>query len=606
MKKFFYNDHSSIQKRLTLTLSLLALALSLLIIVTSFSINHKATNKRIREAFEANLEQVCTTANAELNKFRNLSTYYFSSSLIKDAISATTDNPRQAQVLEAEVFDMTWQYAAANNFEELNGLAIIGYDGFSFCHAWNYASLPSSYLPPKDNHYAQLLAPSAGQPVWLGLEDRQTGGTTRREIGLLRSIKNAHYTRDIGYVYISIDPRELSEQIFPSENDDKAADILLLDGNNRIINTNDVGEDTAWIETALGSTDAFFDGGYMDRKTASVYYVRNLEESGWKIAGRLPLAATTVEPQTIAVLPIAVILGCFLVVAGVLYITTRRIFKPLNELTGAMKLIQSGQTNTRIETTSDDEIGQLGNEFNRMLEELEQLHQQNINQQKTVYDAEYRALQAQVNPHFLFNTLNTVRFMAMMIHADNITSVVDAFWIITKYCTNNNDRFVTIQDELSIVQQYIKLQKIAYPERFDITYDVSPELYHHNCIKFFLQPLVENSLIHGILPRTEESGSIHLSIYTQQQWLVFNIHDDGVGMDEQTRAKILDPQWGKENKKAGLVNTISRIRYAYGGNCWFDISSTPGAYTNIMIGIPLNALPTADPDAETGGIPHEV
>lgn len=606
MKKFFYNDHTSIQKRLTLTLSLLAHALSLLIIVTSFSINHKATNKRIREAFEANLEQVCTTANAELNKFRNLSTYYFSSSLIKDAISATTDNPRQAQVLEAEVFDMTWQYAAANNFEELNGLAIIGYDGFSFCHAWNYASLPSSYLPPKDNNYAQLLAPSAGQPVWLGLEDRQTGGTTRREIGLLRSIKNAHYTRDIGYVYISIDPRELSEQIFPRENDDKASDILLLDGNNRIINIDDVGEDTAWIETALGSTDAFFDGGYMDRKTASVYYVRNLEESGWKIAGRLPLATTTVEPQTIAVLPIAVILGCFLVVAGVLYITTRRIFKPLNELTGAMKLIQSGQTNTRIETTSDDEIGQLGSEFNRMLEELEQLHQQNINQQKTVYDAEYRALQAQVNPHFLFNTLNTVRFMAMMIHADNITSVVDAFWIITKYCTNNNDRFVTIQDELSIVQQYIKLQKIAYPERFDITYDVSPELYHHNCIKFFLQPLVENSLIHGILPRTEESGSIHLSIYTQQQWLVFNIHDDGVGMDEQTRAKILDPQWGKENKKAGLVNTISRIRYAYGGNCWFDISSTPGAYTNIMIGIPLNALPTADPDAETGGIPHEV
>ena len=606
MKKLFYNDHGSIQKRLTLTLSLLALSLSLLIIVTSFSINRKATNKRIREAFEANLEQVCTTANAELNKFRNLSTYYFSSSLIKDAISATKDNPRQAQVLEAEVFDMTWQYAAANNFEELNGLAIIGYDGFSFCHAWNYASLPSSYLPPKDNNYAQLLSPSAGQPVWLGLEDRQTGGTTRREIGLLRSIKNAHYTRDIGYVYISIDPRELSEQIFPSENDDTAVDILLLDGNNRIINADDMGEDTAWIETALGSTDAFFDGGYLDKKTASVYYVRNLEESGWKIAGRLPLAATTVEPQTIAVLPIAVILGCFLVVAGVLYITTRRIFKPLNELTGAMKLIQSGKTNTRIETKSDDEIGQLGNEFNRMLEELEQLHQQNINQQKTVYDAEYRALQAQVNPHFLFNTLNTVRFMAMMIHADNITSVVDAFWIITKYCTNNNDRFVTIQDELSIVQQYIKLQKIAYPERFDITYDVSPELYHHNCIKFFLQPLVENSLIHGILPRTEESGSIHLSIYTQQQWLVFNIHDDGVGMDEQTRAKILDPQWGKENKKAGLVNTISRIRYAYGGNCWFDISSTPGAYTNIMIGIPLNALPTADPDAETGGIPHEV
>lgn len=606
MKKLFQNDHNSIQKRLTLTLSLLALLLSLLIIFTSFSINHKATNKRIREAFTANLEQVCTTANVELKKFRNLSTYYFSSTLVKDAISSHSSDPRQAQELKAEVFDMTWQYAGANNFDELNGLAIIGYDGFSFCHAWNYASLPSSYLPPKDNNYAQLLQPSAGQPVWLGLENRHTGGSDRQEIGLLRSIKNAHYTGDIGYMYISIDPQQLSRQIFPRENSDEPADILLLDGNNRIINTDDTGTDTEWVAVALEQADAFQPDGHMDRKASCVYYVRNLDETGWKVAGRLPLTATTVEPQTIAVLPVVVILGCIAVVLGVLYITTKRIFRPLNELTGAMKLIQSGKTNTRIETASDDEIGQLGNEFNRMLEQLEHLYQENIDQQRLVYDAEYRALQAQVNPHFLFNTLNTVRFMAMMIHADNITSVVDAFWIITKYCTNNNDRFVTIRDELSIVQQYIKLQKIAYPERFDITYDVSAELYDHSCIKFFLQPLVENSLIHGILPRTEESGSIHLSIYTQQQWLVFNIHDDGVGIDEDTIAKILDPNWGKENKKAGLVNTISRIRYAYGGNCWFDISSTPGAYTNIMIGIPLNAFPVADPDAGTGGIPHEI
>ena len=303
MKNVLHSDHNSIQKRLTVTLTLLALLLSLLIIFTSFSINHKATNKRIREAFNANLEQICTTANAELNKFRSLSTYYFSSSLVKDAICAMRDDPRRAQSLEVEVFDMTWQYAAANNFDELNGLAIIGYDGFSFCHAWNYASLPSSYLPPKDNNYTQLLESSAGQPVWLGLEDRhQAGGTIRREIGLLRSIKNVHYTSDIGYMYISIDPQLLSRQIFPSENNDEPMDVLLLDGNNRIINTDDVGMDTAWVETALATEDAFQPNGYADRKASCVYYVRNLDESGWKIAGRLSLAATTVEPQTIAVL----------------------------------------------------------------------------------------------------------------------------------------------------------------------------------------------------------------------------------------------------------------------------------------------------------------
>jgi len=610
MRRIFQKTSLNIQKHLTLTLTGLALLLSALIIITSYSINYRITAARIQEAFAANLDQTCTTANAALSKFHSLTTYFFSSSLVKEAIIADDADPRQAQSLDVEVSDMTWQYAGAHNFDELNGLSVIGYNGYSFCYAWHYASVPSIYLPPKDNNYKELLQDSAGQPVWLGLEDRvQTGGGVRQEIRVIRSIKNAQYTRDIGYMYLSIDPQLLCQQIFARESDPasqhRTGEMFLLDGNGRILNPLDNDTDISWVQTALAAGAAYGTDGYLDKEASAVYYVRPLEQGNWKIAGRLPLNHASLNVQTVVALPLVVILGCILVVLGVLYVATKRIFRPLNELTGAMKLIQSGKTNTRIQPARQDEIGHLGNEFNRMLEQLENLHRQNIDQQRTVYDAEYRALQAQINPHFLFNTLNSIRFMAMMIHADNITSLVDAFWIITKYCTNNNDRYVTVRDELSIVQQYVKLQKIAYPERFEITYDVAPELYNHSCIKFFLQPLVENSLIHGILPRTQEAGSIHLSVYADGNWLVFNIHDDGVGMDEDTRTRILDPQWGKENKKAGLANTISRIRYAYGGNCWFDIASEPNAYTNIMIGIPLNGQPATDADTEPEELRHE-
>ena len=135
-------------------------------------------------------------------------------------------------------------------------------------------------------------------------------------------------------------------------------------------------------------------------------------------------------------------------------------------------------------------------------------------------DAIHRACQAQINPHFIYNTLNSIRWLAVMINADSITKAIDAFWQIAKYNTNSKkDYFSTIEKEVEIVKKYVYLQKLSYVNKFDVQWDISDEALKCTCIKFILQPLVENAIIHGAFPRNEEC-LIYISAYCENDQLV--------------------------------------------------------------------------------------
>lgn len=592
----------SIRSQLLLTLFSLTLLMAILIILTSYSINQRITQKEVQESFSVTLDQICNSANTELKKSCNLSSFFFASTLLKDAIERGTEDSLEAKQLEAELYEMSWQYTASLIFKGINILEVVGYNGYRFCNAWDYTSIPFSSIPDDDSAWREQLAQSKGKIIWLGLQEtpvfpHKQSSPIRREICLIRVIKNSSYTKDIGYMYIGINADTLCNNIFSwdlGEQEGKTiGSIYLLDPQNNIINIADASSDVSWLQNAVISAEARGASGLWIPSLNSTVYVRELEEPGFKIVGVLPRTTQQINAFSIAVQSVVVILSCLIVCFGTWYVSSKNIFKPLNTLMGTMKRIQEGNTDARFQVQTIDEFGQLGSEFNHMLEQLENLHQQNIEKEVRILDAEYRALQSQINPHFLYNTLSTIRLMTIMIHADHIKNVIDSFWTITKYCSDNNDRFATVQEELVIAKEYVKLQMIAYPDRFDVNYEIDPNVINQHCVRFLLQPLIENSLMHGILARNDRKGNIYISIYPQEKWLVFNIHDDGVGMDTTTKENVLSYDWGRRNKKAGLANIIERIRYAYQGDCWFDISSEPQMYTNIMFGIPLSH-PTQD------------
>ncbi len=254
----------------------------------------------------------------------------------------------------------------------------------------------------------------------------------------------------------------------------------------------------------------------------------------------------------------------------------------------ATRLIHEGDFGIRVNYTSEDEIGILADNFNYMSEKIEHLLSRMVEENAKKKDAEYKALQAQINPHFLYNTLNSIRWMAIIQNADNIKKMVEALARLLANTTSKSGAFVTVEDEINNLNDYIYIQKIAYKNKFKVKWDVDESTLSFYCIKFILQPVVENAIFHGIDPK-DGSGTISISIQKNENSLFIEIKDDGVGMNQ---SKLKDLLSGKsdENKKftsIGISNVYERIKMTHGEAADMTIESIPGEGTMVSIHMPL-------------------
>lgn len=178
--------------------------------------------------------------------------------------------------------------------------------------------------------------------------------------------------------------------------------------------------------------------------------------------------------------------------------------------------------------------------------------------------------------------------MAILIRADNIKEVTEVLTRLLRSSTNKVGQFITIKEELSILEDYIYIEEIRYKGKFDVHYDVDENLLNYKCIKFILQPLVENAIFHGIEPK-EGLGNIWISIYCSESDIVFEVKDDGVGMDKMQIDKI----WQESRDKVtgfsgiGIVNVNERIKLTYGKEYGLFIESEIGEYTKVKTIIPI-------------------
>lgn len=156
MRKGFHSILSSVRIKLLFSLFILALLMAVLIIFTSYTVNSNIARRRVSESFSLALDQVYTSVDSELNQIRNLSSYFFSSTMIKNVINLSTTNSPESKTLNAELYDMIWQYSLTHIFNTINGIALVGYNGYEFSYALDYTDLPSSYIPLDDSEWRSL------------------------------------------------------------------------------------------------------------------------------------------------------------------------------------------------------------------------------------------------------------------------------------------------------------------------------------------------------------------------------------------------------------------------------------------------------------------
>ncbi|TCK98599.1 histidine kinase/DNA gyrase B/HSP90-like ATPase [Natranaerovirga hydrolytica] len=284
---------------------------------------------------------------------------------------------------------------------------------------------------------------------------------------------------------------------------------------------------------------------------------------------------------------------------------------PIKKLAKASSHMSKGELNVEsIDVQSEDEIKVLADSFNSMSKNIKQLvedlnekaliekelHKETIEKikmQHLLQEAEFLALQSQINPHFLFNTLNTISRTAMFENANETIKLINALSSIFRFTLRKGGKIISLKEEIDMIEEYIYLQKFRFKDRlkFEIICDI--DLDEVKVPFFIIQPLVENAIIHGIEPKIE-GGKIWLEILKDKQYIVIKIIDSGVGISRDKLNNIIQKQDVKNTDNIGINNVYKRLQNYYNNQCGFIIKSQEGKGTSITLSFPNDKRGEAD------------
>lgn len=278
------------------------------------------------------------------------------------------------------------------------------------------------------------------------------------------------------------------------------------------------------------------------------------------------------------------ILAVFLVVALVLALyLSQIIYRPLKKLTLAMKEVSEGNLHMRVQIESGDEIEELAIEFNKMLDRIEDLIRQVIVEEGKKKDMELEALQYQITPHFMYNTLNSIKFAALLKGDNEIGQVIGDFVELLQAAISKKGGFLTVEEEVHILKKYIRLQGFRYGTGFEVSYEVEEEAQECLVPRLILQPLAENALLHG-LDMKKNGGKLKISVLVAGEQLFLKVIDNGRGMSQSQIEKLLNSKVKKERgfTAVGIPNIRDRLKLYYGEQGGITYESSENGTTAII------------------------
>lgn len=316
----------------------------------------------------------------------------------------------------------------------------------------------------------------------------------------------------------------------------------------------------------------------------SIFTCDTLGDSHFILASRLEVRILDGFP---AKLLVALIIGAFILLAFMWLINTyiaKNVIYPIQRLVDSMAEVQNGWLHRVSMNVNDDEIGLLKNSYNAMLIEINQLIEELLQKEKTLRMAELDALQEQMKPHFLYNTLDMIRYMALENRTDEVYNMLETLGNFYRRFLSKGSTDLSLGEEIEIVKSYLTLQRTRFEDIFTDEYEIEEGLSSIRVPRLILQPLVENSIYHGIRPKGEH-GVIRVTVKRQEDFLFLSIYDNGIGMSAHQRELLFS---GKDSRSFGFQGTIERIRYYYKTEDVFEIHSTEGEYCEIILKLPLS------------------
>lgn len=319
-----------------------------------------------------------------------------------------------------------------------------------------------------------------------------------------------------------------------------------------------------------------------------LYTLSKSQKTGWTVVGVVnteELFKNNKKAESMYLIVSIVLLTGVLLISSVI---SKEITKPIRQLRDSMSMVEEGEfEKANVAITTQNEIGSLANSFNVMTERIHTLMEQNIYEQSQKRKNEMKALQAQINPHFLYNTLDSIIWMSEAGRNEEVVLMTSALARLLRQSISNDKEQVTIAEEVDYVRSYLTIQKMRYKDKLEYSIDVSPEISKVKIIKFALQPLVENAIYHG-LKYKETRGNLLIKGYRDGDKACIVIEDDGAGIPEDVKAHIFEERKVEKGRKGvGAPNVQKRLQLYYGTEYGLTYKDREGGGTVVVVTVPL-------------------
>lgn len=416
-----------------------------------------------------------------------------------------------------------------------------------------------------------------------GIFEQTTG---EKYVSLIRVINDIYTQKVLGVLIVNI-----SERAFVNSYNEIISkyetDIIIIDGEkNDIVGVEK--EEKPEIEKLIRRPMEHGEGSAIERVKGVEYLVSysDISKFGWKVISIMPFNELSKETSIFSLITFIIIaVNSLLLFIGTIFIS-RLITTPIKKLLKSMKGVEKGEFREVDIKAGKDEIGKLKDGYNIMIGEIQKLINKVVEEQRIKRKAELDVLQAQIKPHFLYNTFDAISSLALLGRNEDVFRMMRALGSYYRTSLSKGSEVITIGEEIEVVRNYLTIQGMRYGDIFSVEFDIDERVENHKILKLVLQPLAENALYHGIKHKGEK-GLIKISAKHKGSNIFLTVEDDGVGMDEEDIAKIFEGKSENKNASFGLKGTIERLRIFYGVEDLFSIESCKGKGTSIRITIPV-------------------
>jgi len=440
---------------------------------------------------------------------------------------------------------------------------------------------------------AELSTEPTNLTKWLGTQPNYVKSDAEKYPKLVTIIRKfqLYNNRDNAYIILS-KPENQFRQIFSKYDGDPV--LMLLDANGTVVSHSDAAQ-IGLAAPPRTSSDASYE--FVDWNGSEYLSIGHaLPFAGWSLRSLTPYDNVISNIGSLFNRFFVVQIAFFLLFALLLFYFLNQWTKPVMKLARTATKVEKGFLDERSGVDGRHEVGYLGLAFDRMLDRIQEMIVRVEEEQTRKRMAELELLQAQINPHFLFNTLNSIRMQVILKGEEEIGGIIGSLSTLLRMTINRNNEFVPLHEEVATIEHYMQLMNFRHHEKVELKINLASDTLLIAIPRFTLQPLVENAYIHGL---RQKRGVIRITAWRQPPYLHVEIQDDGTGLDEEKMASLRS---GAPVSGIGLKNVKERLQILYGSLFEMEMTSTPGAGTTIALRIPLKAKEEIDyVQSDSGG-----